>query len=361
MKLCLIAPIPPPYGGVSNWEQIVEKELKNDEEVEYSVINIAANKRPADGRTVFDRVFYSGYVMIRTFFKLRKCIKHNRPDVVHMTTSGGLGFYRDHLLLKLLKKERIPSVYHIHFGRSTLYKKENGKNWLNLLKAVRLANHTIVIDHATYDVLLDHAESITEINNPIYVDSFRDYLGRIEKNNIVFIGWVIKAKGIEELIEAFKNIRQKYNNKYKLQIIGPGNNTYVKQLKEIAGDGVDFIGELEHDEAMKVLSEAKLMVLPSYTEGFPNVILEAMSLKKCIIATRVGAIPDMLAGNAGILIEPQSASEIEAALIKVLEEDDNRINVARKGYKRVTELYDVKITIQKYKEVWCETIDTYKN
>ena len=125
MKLCLIAPLPPPYGGVANWERIVESEIRKDKDIELSIINIAANKRPLDGRTFFDRVFYSGYVMLRAYFKLWRQICTDPPDVVNMTTSGGLGFYRDLMLLKLLKKRGIPSVYHVHFGRSVQYKEEN--------------------------------------------------------------------------------------------------------------------------------------------------------------------------------------------------------------------------------------------
>ena len=99
MKLCLVAPAPPPFGGVANWQQIMINKIKKRNDISLYFINIAANKRPTDKRNIFDRIFFSGYVMLRAYWELKKIVKRDSPDVVHMTTSGGMGFFRDLLLL----------------------------------------------------------------------------------------------------------------------------------------------------------------------------------------------------------------------------------------------------------------------
>lgn len=351
LKLCLIAPLPPPYGGVAQWEQIVEREIRKHKDMEVSIINIAANKREMDGRNIFDRIFYGGYTMMKAYISLRKLVKKNCPDVVHMTTSGGLGFYRDILLLRYLDRKHVPSSYHIHFGRTVEYRKENRWCWRQIKKAVSMATETIVLDGETQHLLKDHARHIIRINNPIGVDDLKQYRRVHEEDSIVFIGWVIKTKGVEELIDAFIEFNRDSPMKHRLFIIGPGDEVYVSCLKDKCDDSVFFTGELEHGEAMRVLSASKALVLPSYTEGFPNVVLEAMALEKLVIATRVGAVPDILSQDAGILIDPYDASQIKEAL-HVAMNDQDRKRMALNGFNKVMTMYDIKPTIEKYLAVW---------
>lgn len=351
MKLCLIAPLPPPYGGVANWERVIEEEIRKDNSIEVSLINIAANKRPTDGRKIFDRIFYSGYIMLRAYYLLRKQIKNNRPDVIHMTTSGGLGFYRDLLLLKLAKTKNIPTVYHVHFGRTDQYKEADGRCWNQLIKAVSLADATIVLDEKTETILREYSSKIYRVNNPINVSEIVESgKGIQEKSVISYMGWVIKAKGIEELLDAFGKFVL-HNEEYELVIIGPCDENYKKYLTEnFQTKNVSFKGEVEHKDAICMLAESEVLVLPSYTEGFPNVILEAMCLKKKIIATGVGAIPEMLSEQSGIVISPRDVSSLQKALDAMVHAD--KTDYGKNAWKRVLDKYDVKVTLKRYKEIW---------
>lgn len=361
MNLCLIAPIPPPFGGVANWTRIVGDEIKKHDDMNLTLINIAANKRLVDGRTILDKVFYSGFVMIKSYLQLMETIKNDCPDVVHMTTSGGMGFFRDLLLLKHLNKHSIPSIYHVHFGRAVKYKEENGRCWKQMIRAVSLANATIVLDDVSFELLKPYAKKIIKINNPIDADSYKGFIDRKqEKNRITYIGWVIKPKGIEELLSAFHIFNEKHEHGYMLELIGPANPAYIRELREKYDTmQVSFLGEMKHGEAMVRLASAGLFILPSYTEGFPNVVLEAMALKKCIIATDVGAIPEMLNEDAGILIKSQSVEEIVMALENTLDENYSS-RIAENAYRRVCELYDIKPTYEKYKDLW-ENVMTHES
>lgn len=353
MKLCLIAPAPPPFGGVANWESIVVNEIKKHEDISLSFINIAVNKRTADGRNILDRVFYGGYVMLKTYCQLRRIVKNNPPDVVHMTTSGGLGFYRDLLLLKYLQKRGIFSVYHIHFGRTVKYKAEGGRRWRQIIKAVSIASVSIVIDRYTYEILKPFANRIEYINNPISVSKYQKF-NKTETNTIVYLGEVIKTKGVEELLLAFSIFNRRNDYAYTLDVIGPGNEKYMSKLKETYEfTHVNLVGEVAHKEAMKRLAEARVLVLPSYTEGFPNVILEAMALGKCIIATDVGAIPEMLTDDAGILIKPHCADEIILALEQIKKDEVIR-RYGGNANTRVRQMYDIENTFEKYRNIWGE-------
>ena len=85
-----------------------------------------------------------------------------------------------------------------------------------------------------------------------------------------------------------------------------------------------------------LLSASDVFVLPSYTEGFPNVIIEAMAMGKPIIATSVGAIPEMLDEGCGVVVPPKDADSLQKALQKVcnFDSDCGRLSVPKLNSRR---------------------------
>ena len=354
LKLCMIAPVPPPYGGVANWVEIIKKEISRQNDIELDLISTSVNKRLTDGRTTSNRVFYGIKNMLYSYISLNMSIRSFAPDVVHITTSGGLGFFRDLLLLNFLKKRNIKTVYHIHFGRTVLYEKENRRCWRQIREAVRLADCTIVLDAKTYQLLKPYCNRIEKINNPIPLDGYPSQFQKSDNKIITYMGSILKEKGVEELLEGFAAFRMNAPE-YKLRMIGPGRPEYLDYLqKHYDCEKVRFYGEVSHNEAIKLLSETSIFILPSYTEGFPNVILEAMALGKCIISTDVGAIPEILSDGAGIIIQPKDAGIITSALKKVSDDEEMRINTSKIGFFKVRKQYGISESFKEYYKVWSE-------
>ena len=81
MKILLISPHSPPFGGIANWTAML-LEYANNTEDSFSTINIAPQKRSTEGRNIFDRVVVSGLDMLKKKRELKAQIKNNRPDVI---------------------------------------------------------------------------------------------------------------------------------------------------------------------------------------------------------------------------------------------------------------------------------------
>lgn len=355
MNLCLIAPRSSFSGGVSNWERILSAEIRKHDSIKVFFINNVSMKRPTDGGTMIYRIFHGSYVMLRAYVMLCRFVRKEKIDVVHMTTSGGLGFVRDNLLINYLNKKKIPCVYHIHFGRAADYRNSSGRKWRQLLKAVRHADCTIAIDDKTYHMLQTESKRMEYVNNPIDIESYKKY-NITNEHKAVFIGWMIKEKGIEELIQAFCKFNR--NGEYELELIGPGKKEYMDDIRsKYHLDHIHLLGELEHEEAMAKLAGASFLVLPSYTEGFPNVILEAMALHKPVIASSVGAIPQMLAGGAGLLVEAKDIDGLQDAMQKLADVKLQNV-LGENAYKRTAAMYDVKMTFDKYHQIWMELAES---
>lgn len=220
-------------------------------------------------------------------------------------------------------------------------------------RAIQLAGTTIAIDTRTENVIKEELpeRNIIYLPNP-YPYQKNERSRENVKREIIFIGWVIKTKGIEELLTAWKSLYKKYPE-WSLRVIGPYDQIYLNALKErFSFQGVVFNGELEHSAAMGLLAEARIFVLPSYTEGFPNAILEAMAYKKAIIASDVGAISDMLSGSCGLVIPPQNPIALEAALEKLITNGELTDALSENAFLKLQNEYTLDKIFPKYMALW---------
>ncbi len=354
IRIIMVAPTPPPYGGIANWSRLLKEYInKRDDIVIVDSINIAPKSRDLDGRSIFERVVVQGFKMLGMAKQLKKSIKKNPHSIVHMTTSGQFGIVRDIKFLKICRKKRIHSVYHIRFGRVSDISEKNTLEWKLLKKAINLSNVVVSIDETTNAVLKKYfPDKAVKIPNPFDSSAIKQLDNKETVKEIMFLGWCIKAKGIEELLDAWSSLSLEYTQ-WKLRIVGPYQEKYLAELKErFSCEGVIFDGEKGHDEALELLQQASIFILPSYTEGFPNVVLEAMALSKPIIATDVGAIKEMLSENSGILIEPMDVEAIKNALKKLIDNEELRNILSDNAYKRAYNNYEIENVIEEYKAVW---------
>lgn len=352
MKVLLISPFPPPYGGIANWSKLIKNKC-DVSGIPFEIINIAPKSRVTEGRGLYDRVVRSGLSMLLIRRELKKKLKSDDISVIHMTTSGRLALIRDVLLIKLAKKFNVPVIYHIHFGRVPEMANNNTKEWNLMKKAIGLSSKVIAIDKGTQ-------ETINEIfyNKAVYlpnpIDKSNLPLTNKTEKKVVFLGWCVPNKGVTELVKAWNSVGKEFSD-YTLEIIGPYKEEYKRELLLCTQvENIAFLGERPHDEAMNLLSRAEVFILPSYTEGFPNVILEAMCLKKAIIATKVGAIPDILSGGCGVLIEKQDVIAIEKALKELLNNESKRLELAENAYLKAISNYDIDVIFGELEKIWKE-------
>ncbi|RXA19725.1 glycosyltransferase family 1 protein [Methanosarcina sp. MSH10X1] len=144
-----------------------------------------------------------------------------------------------------------------------------------------------------------------------------------ERQNLIgYVGRLSEEKGILNLIKAIPEII-KWNNNIKFLIIGDGKLRNEIEAYLIENDILDYVifsGWVPHDELPKYFNQMKLMILPSYSEGLPNVILEAMACGTPVLATSVGAVPDFVKdGKTGFIIETNSPESIFRNITRAME------------------------------------------
>ena len=148
-------------------------------------------------------------------------------------------------------------------------------------------------------------------------DNCRASLGIISKAPMVlYVGRLSEEKNISALIRATSILAQE-NNTMMLYLVGDGPlrsqlNALVNELG--IENSVIFVGKVSHDQVSLWMGAADFFCLPSLREGCPNVILEALGSGKPVIASRVGAIPEVVTEKSGILFTPGNIDELSDSL-----------------------------------------------
>lgn len=353
LRVCLISPVPPPLGGISRWTTLVHCWAHNNSRIKITQLDISPRWRNIDDTVVWKRIIGGGIQLFRDSLKLFYFLATNSFDVIHLTTSGQFGLFRDYCFVLLGQLFHTPVFYHIRFGRIPHISKINNQEWRLMARVMRKAHTIIAIDTASYSAIMAFLPEVKValIPNTIKLPELHASTASVRNcRTVLFIGWVIPTKGISELLEAWSAIQPQ---RWKLQIVGPGNTNYRQALIDRYHlDGVEFLGELAHSQAMDLLEDCDLFVLPSYTEGFPNVILEAMAFGKPIVATDVGAIPEMLEGNCGILVKPKDVEGLSKALNSLMHDGSRRAVLGSQARERVVAKYSADSVLNLLWQTW---------
>lgn len=352
-------------GGINTWGKYVMAYYSQHAKTDVKLIPVSFDR--------FSDVGENQLVLVRIFSGLReymgivkktiKLMDLEKPQVAHFCTSAGLGLFRDLLFLREAKKRGIKTVVHLHFGRIPELAKKNNWEWKLLSKVLRMCDVPIVMNRPSEKVLdAKGFKNVTYLPNPLGVsvlDSIYSTEGKYERipRRLLYCGHVFKSKGVLELVEGcsrIPNIELRVVGKYSQDIKAEMQSIAVKSGKDISW--LVFVGEVSHEDVIREFFQADMFVFPSYSEGFPNVILEAMACGCPIVSSGVGAIPEMLDidGNAcGVCFKSRSADEVYSAVSSLIDNQKLKSLFAANARARVNSMYAIP-------QVWKEMVNIWK-
>lgn len=363
MKVLFVAPFDGVTGGILRWAEHLFNyyQTLDDSDIKMDKFSIGRKYAVNKGQPI-KRIINAIKDYGRTIRDYKHCLRNNKYDIAHISTSASLSLLKDMLMIRIAHRCGTKTVIHFHFGRIPELQKQNNWEWKLMKKVISLSDSVIVMTESSHKTLTDCGYSnIHLVPNPLS-PAVTDYIRKHPDKDripgtILFVGHVIKTKGVEELVDACGHIEN-----VKLKIIGHAADDMKSLLRQKAinckGDDswLELTGELPYEQVLDQMQRCDVFVLPTYTEGFPNVILESMACGCAIVTTKVGAIPEMLkeddSGKYGILIEPANTKELESA-IKTMLGDENLKNQCRQNIqRRVFERYSISIIWNKLQKLW---------
>lgn len=283
-------------------------------------------------------------------------------DAIHISTSLGRSVLKDSLLVKVAKHYRVRSYLHFHCGRVPIVLNNNDSEHKKFLQNLKLATKCVTMDLRSYKALKDYGiDNVVNLPNPLslsIINQVAEKKHTIKKvsGRIAFVGHVLRSKGVFELIESCCKLGAQ-----DLHIIGKVLLADKQEIDALLakyntdGSWITCTGEIPHDKVIEELLEAEIFAFPSYTEGFPNVILEAMACGCAIVTTSVGAIPEMLditGDSCGICVEPQNTNAFYDALKSVYNNERLIKDYSSKAEARVNNQYIIDKVWAQMAEIW---------
>lgn len=275
---------------------------------------------------------------LRGFLALRRIIREERADLVH--THGELA---SNVLSRIAARTTgRPVVSHIHAPTtvrrlrlvSTLYR------WVDNVTA-RLCARVIAVSDATRCVLV--AQGIPErlietVHNglePLEPGPEPAELGLGGRRTVTCVGRLEPTKGQTDLVRAAARLPEDV----AIVLVGndvDGHRAVLEQLAADLGVGGRVLFTGERSDALAVLAASDVVVLPSRTEGLPIVPLEAMALRKPVVATTVGGTPELvLDGRTGLLVPPADPERLAAAIRELLDDPQRAAEMGDAGHHRL--------------------------
>jgi glycosyltransferase involved in cell wall biosynthesis len=136
---------------------------------------------------------------------------------------------------------------------------------------------------------------------------------------VVYVGRLVPEKGLRELIEAVKNLRR---TRSRIELVLVGDGPMREELAALAADsanGVRLAGAQPPERVAAWMAAANLVTLPSYSEGHPNVLVEALACGRPVVSTPVGGVPEVVDESCSVLVPPRDAVALAGALAAVLD------------------------------------------
>ena len=205
------------------------------------------------------------------------------------------------------------------------------------------------------------AEEFSEQYAPVYV---RQKFKLSEHAPLIgTIGRLTEQKGQAYLLRAVQQVKAQFPD---LRLIIVGDGELRDQLHALAqeldvADNVIFAGWQAHEEALRLLSGFDVFVFPSLWEGFGLVLLEAMALKKAIIASRVSAIPEsVIDGRTGLLVQPRQAEQLANAISTLLSDRSLIQRMEAAGYEHLQRNFSVQKMVSATENVYDECLSSLR-
>ena len=345
-------------GGISVWAKAIVSHYENKEREVELVLQPLDRKTYVRGVNAIVRIWRGVVEYLSLVKQVNRRVKNERFDTLHLCTTASLGLIKDYLILRYAKSRGVRTVLHFHCGRIPEIFKNN--NWeTKLLKRVfKNTDVPLVMDNASLLALhkngIDNAAYLPNPLSSFVCNAVAACDGKVNRNDkcLLFVGHIVDIKGVYELVEACTRLSD-----VSLRMVGHVEERVKDELVNIAkkrdGEWLCFTGGLSREETIKEMLAADILVAPSYIEGFPNVILEAMACGTPIIASAVGAIPEMLDnGKCGVLIKPRSADEICNAVEKLMSDKVQKSSIAASAKERVNREYTISSVWDRLVNVW---------
>lgn len=280
-----------------------------------------------------------GLVYSRALYSLWRALDSVEPTVFHIHFASRGSTLRKMLLAQLVIRARRPLILHAHGGRFDTFHRALPPAVRRLVnRTLQQANLLITLSSQWRDFYIHECElapsQVVVLPNPVRVPARTpDRSGRSQVR-FLHLGKLGKGKGSFDLVQAFLALPPELRERARLVMAGNGDLERVRQAA--AGESrIEVRPWIDATERDRLMSESDVFVLPTYAEGVPMSLLEAMAAGLPSITTPVGGIPDVFTqGAEGLMVKPGDVAQLTAAMAQLMGDEPLRLGSGRRAHER---------------------------
>ncbi len=290
------------------------------------------------------------------YLQFVKEIRKNRPDVVHIHSSFGPSFYRKMPFILWGVHKRIPVVNHIHGAEFAPFYEEASAGKKNLIRKIYNKCTVLIVLSEEWKKKIGQIvpeEKLEILENYCKIPETINWAKR-DSRQILFLGELGKRKGCFDIPEILKKTITDVPD-VRLVMAGDGE---LEQAKQVFADQnllekVTFPGWVRGKQKEILLQESAVFLFPSYHEGMPMAVLEAMGYALGIVTTKVGGIPKLIQdGENGFCKEAGDVNSLAEALICLLKDDSKRMEMGMAARKLADESYGLDQHLHRLQKIY---------
>lgn len=349
MKILVIGPSPVrSKGGMATVIEEIVKDKKLNEEFEIDVYEsyIDGNKLKV--------LLFSVISFIRFYFTKRNY------DIYHIHAASYGSTFRKGWYVYAAKKWGKKVILHIHGAEYMIfYDKSNKKKKIRSI--LNAADRVIALSNE-WKHRFDETFGLTNcvvLENGIDMERLQPAITSYQEHPHTFVslGRLGERKGTYDLITAIEQAKTEVPD-IKCYLAGDGEIEKCKDLikQKKLDNNIIVVGWADFDKKLELLRKSSVLVLPSYNEGLPMSILEGMACGKAIISTTVGAIPEVVKKENGILVQPGDVTALANGLCKYCIDKEAVDRAGAANIKLIKHKYSMRVMHQRLAQYYVDTM-----
>jgi len=368
-KILMVGPLPPTIGGITTF---ITGVLESDLYRRYKFITFGT-ERPTFGivRDVRDYtlIFRIGltclvksimttifHILLFPFVLITKS-----PNLVHINTSTYWSFWENVVYILLLKLFFKKTIIHIHGGEFDKFYKDSNCILKFLMKRIlNLPERVIFLSEKWKNFFTDiiPPNKIVVLENFVNFSKYAKTRRKIDlhedKIKVLFIGGAgAKTKGIYDIFQSIPTIVRQHKNICFVFVACANIDLDINYKWVEINSHVQILDYVHGDEKIKIFSSSDIFILPSYAEGLPIAMLEAMAAGLPIIATSVGAIPEVIEDRRnGFLIKTGDYHALAEKILTLAKDKKLRQRMGKNNIEKIIKQYDRKVIMKKLNSVY---------
>jgi glycosyltransferase involved in cell wall biosynthesis len=337
IKVVMLGPSLTQQGGMATVENLILAGSSSSTEIQHISTH--------DEGSIFHRLL----IFIKAVATFLRQLILGRVDLVHIHLAEKGSALRKAVLVLIAVLFRKPIVMHTHGCEFHIFHQQLPQPIKQVLnKILQRCDRFVVLSESWRDFYVSHCElsptRVIVLPNPVELPPVVPTRATSEpddKINFVFLGRIGQRKGAFDLLQAFAQLHPQQKAKATLTLAGDGEVAAALNLIQRLEleSYVTLPGWLNTAQRNQLLAQAHVYVLPSYNEGLPMALLEAMSWGLPVITTPVGGIPEVVAqGISGLLVTPGDIEQLTQAMQTLIEHEPLRLSMGSAARQQVAPL-----------------------